>query len=468
MIIAARRRSHAASRSRRTLAWLAVTAVVSALFVGVAAQPAGADTTTYTVPGTAGFNGVACTTPTTCIAVGVSSDGTQSVIVTVTNGVPGPVETVPGVQGFISIACPTSSLCFATGFASNQALVLLSLVQGGVRQVLTLPSSGNGAPIPALACPTTSSCLLAMQPNMITVTFAPDGSFTTSTGAPMPAGITVVGLACTSATSCIGVGSVIDPGPVLHGILLPFTSGVPGVPVDIAAAWQLDAIACTSSGACLAGGRAPDIFHGVLVPVSLGGAGPVQNTDSFITFGIACPSAAECVESGELAAEESTPSGAFLAQTPLSFEGDHVTCPAVATCLAAGQVHNGGNSFTGALDTLAPAFSANPASVTFAHQRLNTTSAPSTVRVTNSGNLALTFSSVAISATGANPFRIVTNTCTGVLAPGAQCTTTVTFRPVSDKTYNAVLKYTDNAATSPQSISLSGRGCTVLFGSTCL
>jgi hypothetical protein len=69
----------------------------------------------------------------------------------------------------------------------------------------------------------------------------------------------------------------------------------------------------------------------------------------------------------------------------------------------------------------------NPAGLVFTGQSLNTTSQPQVVMLTN-GDVAQTIMSVAVAGTNAADFA-ETNNCGSSLAPGAQCTISVTFKP---------------------------------------
>jgi hypothetical protein len=451
--------SRRAVRSSR----LVVTAVAALLATSVlGAASAGADAVTRPVPGFADFNGLACTSATTCTGVGGANTGTGGgEIVSVTDGVPGTPVSVPGVSVFLGVACPTASLCVADGIATDGTLVLDGLVQGGVQQVLPLNVTLHDAA--TLACPTSTTCLIFTDPNVIVVHIASDGTLSATPGAPIPAGASILAASCYSATACVAVGSVVNGGD-FEGFTLPVTNGVPGTPVLVNGTFQLDAISCRSTGTCLTGGRGPDVTHGVLVPVTLGGVGAVQSTGTFIAFGIGCPINSECIESGTDLALQSNANGVVASATPLTFEGDRVTCPATTACLVVGQ----DTTFTAQVLTLSAGFSANPTSVAFAQRRYNTTSTASTVTVTNTGNAALVISSATITGAGVAAFHITSNSCLGALAPGAHCATTVTFRPTSDKTFTGALSYTDNAPGSPHTVTLSGRGCAVLSGPVCI
>jgi FG-GAP-like repeat/Abnormal spindle-like microcephaly-assoc'd, ASPM-SPD-2-Hydin len=98
-------------------------------------------------------------------------------------------------------------------------------------------------------------------------------------------------------------------------------------------------------------------------------------------------------------------------------------------------------------------------SLTFANQLIGTSSVAKTVKLTNTGGLTLTISSVAIRGTNTGDFE-QTNNCGSGLSPGFSCTITVTFAPTQAGPRTASLTITDNAAGSPQQLALSGTGVT--------
>ncbi len=94
-----------------------------------------------------------------------------------------------------------------------------------------------------------------------------------------------------------------------------------------------------------------------------------------------------------------------------------------------------------------------PASLTFASQKVNTTSPPQTVTVTN--NLSTTLTVTTVTSTG--DFA-QTNTCGKSLAALAKCTISVTFTPKVTGKRTGTVKLTDGAADSPQTVTLTGTG----------
>jgi hypothetical protein len=110
----------------------------------------------------------------------------------------------------------------------------------------------------------------------------------------------------------------------------------------------------------------------------------------------------------------------------------------------------------------APAVTLSPTSVNFGNVNIGSTSPAQSVKLTNSGNAALSISSIAITGTNSTSFA-QTNTCpsgSSTLAAGASCTISVTFTPTVSGPLSASVSITDNAANSPQSVPLSGTGVT--------
>jgi hypothetical protein len=105
-----------------------------------------------------------------------------------------------------------------------------------------------------------------------------------------------------------------------------------------------------------------------------------------------------------------------------------------------------------------PVVSLSPTSLTFSSTNVNAQNpTPQTVTVNNTGTGTLTINTVMV--TGTNPASYAqTNTCGTPVAAGGNCTITVTFMPAAEGSLPATLTITDNAANSPQMVSLAGTG----------
>jgi hypothetical protein len=98
-----------------------------------------------------------------------------------------------------------------------------------------------------------------------------------------------------------------------------------------------------------------------------------------------------------------------------------------------------------------------PTSLSFGSVTVGNTSAAKTVTLKNVGTSAITITSITISGAAAGDFA-QTNSCGSSLAASASCTISVTFKPTMTGTRSAMLKVTDSAAGSPQTVSLAGTG----------
>jgi predicted dienelactone hydrolase len=104
-----------------------------------------------------------------------------------------------------------------------------------------------------------------------------------------------------------------------------------------------------------------------------------------------------------------------------------------------------------------PTASLSKTRLTFADHLVGTSSAAQAVTFSNTSWLTLNISSIVLTGTNAADFS-QTHTCGSSLAPGANCTIDVTFKPTHIGPRTASVTITDNAAGSPQMIALSGAG----------
>jgi hypothetical protein len=102
---------------------------------------------------------------------------------------------------------------------------------------------------------------------------------------------------------------------------------------------------------------------------------------------------------------------------------------------------------------IGPAIAFSPSSLYFSGQFIGNSSAAQTITLSNSGNATLQISTIGISGDFAE-----TNKCASSIVAGASCSITVTFAPSAPGGRNGNLTVTDNAAGSPQTVTLSGTG----------
>jgi trimeric autotransporter adhesin len=84
-----------------------------------------------------------------------------------------------------------------------------------------------------------------------------------------------------------------------------------------------------------------------------------------------------------------------------------------------------------------------------------TTSIPMSFTLTNTGTANLTISSISISGAVNGNFT-QTNNCLSTVAVSGTCTINVTFAPTTTGPQTAAVQILSNAASSPDSVSLSG------------
>jgi len=100
-----------------------------------------------------------------------------------------------------------------------------------------------------------------------------------------------------------------------------------------------------------------------------------------------------------------------------------------------------------------PALTVYPAQLTFSPQGVGTTSNPKVLAIRNMGSGVLNTTSIATTGGFGE-----TNTCGGVVGEAAQCAVSVTFSPTARGTQTGTVVFSDNAAGSPQTLTLTGTG----------
>lgn len=110
-------------------------------------------------------------------------------------------------------------------------------------------------------------------------------------------------------------------------------------------------------------------------------------------------------------------------------------------------------SLTGTGSANGAAVTLLPTSLTFAAQKVGTTSATQVVKLTNTGGSTLTISNIAASGDFAQ-----TNTCGTGGKAGATCSIRVTFTPTAIGSRTGNVTITDNAGSGTQTVPLTGTG----------
>ncbi len=112
----------------------------------------------------------------------------------------------------------------------------------------------------------------------------------------------------------------------------------------------------------------------------------------------------------------------------------------------------------------APQFSANPGSVDFGDQPVNTTSGSRQVVLANTGNSPLVLSSLSLKGADAQQFALSAPSVPITLAEGQSTTIDLTFSPTSNGPKAAAVEVADNSSGSPHLVPLLGRGVSAVIG----
>jgi hypothetical protein len=106
----------------------------------------------------------------------------------------------------------------------------------------------------------------------------------------------------------------------------------------------------------------------------------------------------------------------------------------------------------------APKVSLTPATLTFASTSVGSTSSSQTVTLKNTGTATLSIASISVGGTNGTSFIVPVNNCGSALAVGASCTLSVALKPTKTGTLTGTLSVADDAAASPQKVTLKGTG----------
>ena len=208
------------------------------------------------------------------------------------------VHPVPATSGIAAVACESTTVCVGVGSGTTGATVT----------VIT-----NGVPGATRTVASSNSLLEA---------------------------------ACWSSTRCVALGDTPDQS---HAVLVPITSGVPGVAVKVPHVFLLWSVACLPrpSTTCYAVGQGAGP-SGLVVRIDNGVArAPVTVSSSRVLTAISCPTAANCYATGQAAA---SPVGVILTitnGTPGALRSDHsanelygIGCVSATVCYADGRAFN--------------------------------------------------------------------------------------------------------------------------------
>jgi photosystem II stability/assembly factor-like uncharacterized protein len=295
---------------------------------GVASTSDGGQTFTRQDPGTADdLHGVSCPTAATCYAVGnrgtivARTDGvhwsTRTQTATPLAGSPQkPPHQSPQLFG---ARCPTTSTCFAVG---DDGRILRSADAGNH---WSAQASGTDARLYAVGCATATDCVATGEDGTIV------GTSTGATWAPHSSGTreALAGASCPTTSACFAVG---DRGTVLattnHGATWHAQSSKTNA--------NLNAVSCSSASTCVAVGSL-----GTILRTTNGGSTWTSLSSGTAAYlgGVSCPSAKICIAVGQdgLVLTTGNEGKSWTARRPLGNELGAVSCASTSNCVATGS-----------------------------------------------------------------------------------------------------------------------------------
>jgi trimeric autotransporter adhesin len=190
--------------------------------------------------------------------------------------------------------------------------------------------------------------------------------------------------------------------------------------------------------------------------VTVSGTGTVTSAPA----GINCPTTCAGTFAGNsavvLTATAGTGSTFTSFSAPCTPANPQTTPPTCTVTMSAAE------TVTATFNEAAPAtILISPSPLPFGIEGLGSTSSPETLTVSNTGNMTVTFTSIAMTGdfAGATPAQ-----CPSIAVDAKPCSFQITFTPTAAGTRTGTITFTDNAMGSPQTVTLTGTGVAVAIG----
>ena len=291
-----------------------------------------------------GLTGVACATPTTCEAVGVTGYGTALALGTTNGGTAWTQQALPKVNGSLTaVVCPSNLDCIAVGSGAY-----LTTVNGG----LDWSSHSFGhVSLTGISCAGPKFCL-AVGSSASRKTTCPSGSSYASTDGGKTWTATTLGcvaptnVSCSSATICEVIGQAFSDG-AQYGQIMSTSNGGSSWQLQyklVGGSTSLNGITCSSSKNCIVVGGS--LKTPILTTVDGGTtwtAPPSPSTEGALAA-VACDTAQTCqavgsglslstADGGATWGTQAMPGGVALVSG--------VACPSATLCVGVGDTPAG-------------------------------------------------------------------------------------------------------------------------------
>jgi hypothetical protein len=226
------------------------------------------------------LDGVSCTSPSSCMAVGsagTARDDTKVTLAESWNGtawklVSTPPPAAPGDTSLSSVSCTAPASCMAAGYyRSTPKSIPLTLAEtwnGTTWRMLTTPTPNSSATLSGVACTAASACLavgghLHKGPNLLNATLSEqwNGHTWQVRSSPNPSAANFAGfdaVSCTGPAACMATGFALgeegESGITLAESWNGTTWSLLKAPSPGSSSDELLGVSCTSQSSCLAVG----------------------------------------------------------------------------------------------------------------------------------------------------------------------------------------------------------------------
>jgi hypothetical protein len=200
------------------------------------------------VPNADNLTGIACPSPTSCVAVGsvAGSPHAEGVVVRITSGIAGAGEVIAGTHGLEAVACPGVTQCEAVGsnYSGGGFVVPITNVPGR-KAVRPNYSGGDGGFVVPITNGVPGRVEAPQKPVLVAETKSGKWSEFSFTG-----------IACAISSRCEAVGANMTvEQSASRSVALPVKNGAPGHYGVVAGSSQLNGVACPSTDTCIAVGE---------------------------------------------------------------------------------------------------------------------------------------------------------------------------------------------------------------------
>jgi hypothetical protein len=333
----------------------------------------------------AGLLGVWCKSSSACVAVGQAADPQgkpEGTLAELWDGTKWRIADTPNPAGAAGsalngVACTSPSACVAVGTAfdgsTNSVGTLTERWDGMSWTIQPTPTSGSpGAFLNAVSCTSPSACT-AVGNNGAGVVMAErwDGMSWSVQSIPAPSGAAIsflTGVSCASTTRCTAVGGAFDSAFNSLGTVAEQWNGatwtLQSSPSSQSPNYFLAAVSCTSASACTAVGNTDsgllaERWDGTAWTTEAAVTPPGTEGNGDFFNSVSCPSPSACTAAGLVF----TPSAPFtiaerwdgtrwsVQETPnlpgaYDIDPPAVSCPTLANCTAVGGYTNDGPKVT--------------------------------------------------------------------------------------------------------------------------